>query len=359
MQKLIISSEAHDAHERYSCCIREILEHIASGKELYLSGSNKEENSINLNREELSYFSKLLDLYNKTDFLLVEPQKLKQLIKDEKDICDKIGWKERPQKINTILKRIFGYDEGFSKGKFIHLKEYNGTYIIQHSRRPPDGGTKWGAVEFIESLNVDYCVYCNEASLYHEDGNGKRSYSHSSLDHFYNKSTYPFLALTLTNLIPSCTQCNSSIKSTHKLPENALNPYEGSFHESVHFHLEDEGETKTDMLISLRKLLEKNFSINDLKISGTKNAKFADNAMAIANFFMILDRYKIINDLENDIKKIRTYSEIRDKGTLNALPIIKSEKGLFPELFYQESEINKYRFAKLFIDLCKEAGIRS
>ena len=336
MQKLIISSEAHDAHEHYSCCIKAILEYIASGNELYLS--NKEKSPINLNQDEIIYFSKLLDLYNTTDFLLAKPQHLNTLIKDEKDICNNVCWPERPQKINNILKRIFGYDEGFSKGNFIHLhKSKSNKYTIQYTQCPPDDGTEWGAVEFIKSLNVDYCVYCNEALLYHEDGKGNRSYSHSSLDHFYNKSSYPFLALTLTNLIPSCTQCNSSIKSTRELPENALNPYEGSFHESVHFHLEDD----TDMSIGLGKILNKNYSINDLKISRTRNSQFSDNAMILTDFFDILNRYKKINDLEKSVIKIATYNIFHNKLVFDSLSQIEAmEPELFPELHYKESEIS-------------------
>ena len=295
-------------------------------------------------------------MYNKTDFLLAEPQHLKTLIKEEKDIYNNIGWLERPQKINDILKRIFGYAEGFSKGNFIHLHKSKGNkYTIQYTQYPPDDNDGWGAVKFIESLNVDYCVYCNEASLYYEDGSENRSYSHSSLDHFYNKSSYPFLALTLTNLIPSCTQCNSSIKSTRELPENALNPYEGSFHESVYFHLEDD----TDMSIGLEKILNKNYSSNDLKISKTKNAQFSSKAMILSDFFDILNRYKKINDVENNIKKIAKYNKFHNQlvfGSLYQIEAMESE--LFPELHFCESDINKYRFAKLFIDLCKEFRIQ-
>ncbi|MCR5382482.1 MAG: hypothetical protein K6G44_15970 [Lentisphaeria bacterium] len=354
MQKLIISSEAHDAHECYSCCIKTILEHIASGKELFLS--SQEESPVKLNKDELKYFSKLLDLYNTMDFLLAEPQNLKTLIKEEKDICSIIGWKERTDNVNNILKSIFGYDEGFSKGKFIHLKEYNGKYIIQHSRRPPDGGTEWGAVEFIESLNVDYCVYCNEASLYYEDGNGKRSYSHSSLDHFYNKSSYPFLALTLTNLIPSCTQCNSSIKSTRELPENALNPYEGSFHESVQFHLTSDQDKNSIIL----KIISKTLTVDQLSLDEIQGNPLGKKAKTISDFFQILDRYKkyFSDTINKYIYNIYSYNHFHIEVINNMLKDNITKEKMFPEFFYDELDINKYRFEKLIIDLCKEAGIR-
>jgi hypothetical protein len=34
------------------------------------------------------------------------------------------------------------------------------------------------------------------------------------LDHFLPRSAYPYLAVSLSNLVPSCAQCNSSIKSS-------------------------------------------------------------------------------------------------------------------------------------------------
>ena len=353
MQKLIISNDTKKAHKRYSKFIQEILEHIVLGNELYLSAKNKK--PIKLFKTDLKYFSELLKLFKKTNFLLAKPQKLRQLIDDEEKIWKIVRWKKRPKKINNILRRIFEYENGFSKGKFIYLEKGNRN-IIKHSRNPPDKGSKWGAVEYIKSLNVKYCIYCNEASLYHS----LTPYKHSALDHFYNKDSYPFLALTLTNLIPSCTQCNTSIKNTREIPENALNPYEGSFHTSVQFSLEKRAETEAEMLKTLKKIRERDYSIDNLHVEKIQDAEFAENAKALADFFYIEYRYKQIEDLKKQIPKIINHNKFHNEEIYKRLPQLrKAEKKDFPEFYYNKSKINLYRFAKLYIDLCKEFGIRN
>jgi len=47
------------------------------------------------------------------------------------------------------------------------------------------------------------------------------------LDHFYPRSRYPFLGTSFYNLIPSCHQCNSSVKGAkNPLDENLTHPYD-------------------------------------------------------------------------------------------------------------------------------------
>ena len=121
MQKLIISKDTKIAHKRYSKFIQEILEHIVWGNELYLSAKKKK--PIKFFGTDLKYFSELLKLFKKTNFLLAKPQKLRQLIDDEEKIWKIVRWKKRPEKINNILRRIFEYENGFSKGKFIYLEK--------------------------------------------------------------------------------------------------------------------------------------------------------------------------------------------------------------------------------------------
>lgn len=57
--------------------------------------------------------------------------------------------------------------------------------------------------EFMESLGVTVCPYCNRNFV-----NSAKKRTMCDLDHFYNKDKYPLLAVSFYNLIPVCHSCN-------------------------------------------------------------------------------------------------------------------------------------------------------
>ncbi len=79
----------------------------------------------------------------------------------------------------------------------------------------------WGRHKVISSLNIPVCPYCNRQYItnYGEKNNEKTT---ADLDHYYPKSKYPYLALSLYNFIPSCQICNSRMKGDK---EGHLYPY--------------------------------------------------------------------------------------------------------------------------------------
>lgn len=58
-------------------------------------------------------------------------------------------------------------------------------------------------VSLLQYLNITVCPYCNRNFI-----NSRDEFLGAQLDHFYNKKTYPFLSVSLYNLIPSCSTCN-------------------------------------------------------------------------------------------------------------------------------------------------------
>ena len=59
-----------------------------------------------------------------------------------------------------------------------------------------------------------------------------------ALDHYICKSKYPFFSVNIRNLIPSCTACNSNLKSDHDfIKVKHLNPYKDSISNSHNFIL--------------------------------------------------------------------------------------------------------------------------
>lgn len=58
-------------------------------------------------------------------------------------------------------------------------------------------------VEFSKIIGIKTCPYCNAMLAINVDKKARYQ-----LDHFYPKSRYPYLSISLFNLIPSCNNCN-------------------------------------------------------------------------------------------------------------------------------------------------------
>lgn len=57
--------------------------------------------------------------------------------------------------------------------------------------------------EFVEELQVTVCPYCNRNFV-----NSTYKRTMCDLDHYYDKETYPILAVSFHNLVPVCHACN-------------------------------------------------------------------------------------------------------------------------------------------------------
>ncbi|MCT7613445.1 hypothetical protein N5U20_09520 [Aliarcobacter butzleri] len=102
---------------------------------------------------------------------------------------------------------------------------------------------------FTDNFDFRTCFYCNKDFITNFEADKK--VSTFQLDHFYDKGTYPYLALSFYNLIPSCPTCNSSkvkgSKNTFEHDSNmgkfknetciAPNDEKFDFHQKVKFKL--------------------------------------------------------------------------------------------------------------------------
>lgn len=71
----------------------------------------------------------------------------------------------------------------------------------------------WGAYALIDAIGARICPYCQLHHVNYYIPSGKKSFSlRPPLDHFFPRSNYPYLAVSLSNLIPCCSQCNSGVK---------------------------------------------------------------------------------------------------------------------------------------------------
>lgn len=149
--------------------------------------------------------------------------------------------KKRIQKqVFALLSDIFSYKK-FCDGVGWEL---SGNQLKEVKMR--ERGSKWGASEYLSFLirenNLRFCPYCNAETIFMLKGlTNSKGESLSPFDHFYPKAAFPYLGVSLCNLIPCCAHCNSSMKGD-KLPFSGRkrwpNPYEDDFNELARFKFE-------------------------------------------------------------------------------------------------------------------------
>lgn len=113
------------------------------------------------------------------------------------------------------------------------------------SEKSPSGWDAYGFTSLMKH-NVKICPYCNQNYIFtvmretenetpHGTNENKEKLFRPCIDHFYPQKQYPFLALSLYNMVPCCEVCNLRIKKGKKVPINTLTPYEFSLDENFSF----------------------------------------------------------------------------------------------------------------------------
>lgn len=116
--------------------------------------------------------------------ILLPPEQMKKLVTI---ITERLNQRLIPQ---TAVEK---YDFQRLKAVYTEGKGLMGNYINQQKV----------SVSLLQYLNITVCPYCNRNFI-----NSRDQLLGAQLDHFYNKKTFPFLAVSLYNLIPSCSTCN-------------------------------------------------------------------------------------------------------------------------------------------------------
>lgn len=227
MKKLpAIPDDILQEHERtYFDSIKTVLDLLSKGLNFAFRG--KYSATIKYHFQSSSgiaqYFKHVRDLFVSCRLLTASAEKLRDTV---------LNWQPPPidssecVHVSELYQKIFNYS-AFRQGK--KLVHKNGVFYWETN------ATGWGGYEFLQyhSRTVKYCPYCNADTVYaFEKGNHKKVAS--ALDHFYPQSKYPFLALSLYNLVPVCSRCNSQMKGDADMTKVA-NPYIEDMHQNVCF----------------------------------------------------------------------------------------------------------------------------
>lgn len=242
----------------------------------------------------------------------------------------------------NLLLELFNYSE-FQKGRI--LVSRNRRFYWENPSRQED---YWGGYEFLQyhSRTLTYCPYCNADTVYaFEKGNHRKVVS--ALDHFYPQKKYPFLALSLYNLVPVCSRCNSQMKGDADMTQVA-NPYIEDMHQEVFF---------------FPILSEASPSLNgQCHIAVLPREKVYDpRAKEFVRLFELENLYSsaFAGDALLCMERVRRFSPEyrRYMGSFTGVKDPRLVDVLLFGIPYDESQINKTRLGKMTLDIVERFGV--
>ncbi|MHA4046023.1 hypothetical protein [Bacillus cereus] len=234
--------------------------------------------------------------------------------------------------LNNELKAVFNYDS-FCRADNINV---------------------WCAYQLLEKINIQVCPYCNRqyiTTLYTDKGKTR-----AQLDHFFDKASYPYLGISLYNLVPSCSVCNSSLKGQKKFfASTHINPYMESFGDKYRFTFE-----LTD---NIESLITKEGKINIGFSSNKKDPRLEKKAKNNSKVFLLEQLYNEHSTIVKEtLQKHIWYSDDYVKSLLKSYPGIFNNKEEILRMVFnseiEENDFNQRPFSKLITDIAKELQIR-
>jgi len=188
---------------------------------------------------------------------------------------------------------------------------------------------------FIKKLNIQTCPYCNRNYIFNFTKKNQQETT-AQLDHFFDKSKYPYLAISIYNLIPSCNVCNQRKSSKQ---ENIFYPYEESFNDSVKF-----------------KYKYNNLSDIEIKFDIKSNKEKANNHIEIFNLEHLYNEHTdIVLEL---IQKREIYSDTYIDELTNQYPnIFKNKEDVLRLItcgYVDDKDLHKRPLSKLIKDISEQ-----
>lgn len=203
-------------------------------------------------------------------------------------------------------------------------------------------------------LNIKSCLYCN--SQYTLVINRKnKPLAKFQFDHFFPKNKYPYLSISLYNLIPSCASCNQSKSKTVFALNELVHPFHEDFHVLTQFEINDTAHIK---LLQGQLVPE-----NEIEVKLSNR-----NVLQVRNqnsFTAIESIYKRHTDIVKEIyQKAYAYRNGGKEALMhlehNGQQLFANENEIEWMLlanYKQASDINKRPLSKFMQDIAKQAGL--
>jgi hypothetical protein len=258
--------------------------------------------------------------------------------------------------------------ESFEKSKKERIKKKFEYFINQYKQKlcSTDKKSKdyyeyknerYNAYLLCKELNINVCPYCNKNYIITISDITNDIFTRPTLDHFFAKADYPFLALSLYNLIPSCHICNSHIKKSAPFHINThIHPYFDDFNKIKKFAVDKKP-------LSLLNKNDKFEIIFENKVGITKEAEVkADNHI---KDFKLTTLYNSHQDKVLELIDIsRAYNEASFENLVNefakSTQIFKNVNDIKRLLIchhVEDENIDKRPFNKLIKDISEELDL--
>jgi hypothetical protein len=211
--------------------------------------------------------------------------------------------------------------------------------------------TKYCAYTLAENLNIRTCLYCNRQYTL-TVVNKKDQITRPEFDHFFDQSTYPLLALSIYNLIPSCHICNSTLKHTKPFDlDNYVHPYVNNVCSQYRYtYLPHDVTSILGASSKLEVEIISEGQPDSAKIANSKNVFkleqiYNGHTEELTDLFDI--RYKLSERYLEELMK--TYKHLG----INREEIYKLAFGVH----YNEDDFVRRPFSKIKKDILKELGV--
>jgi uncharacterized protein (TIGR02646 family) len=281
----------------------------------------------------------------------------KKLIKNDK----KIKWEITKDTLDVLLqKKLKNFDSKISFDKLIiadfkyikSLKEYidNNQKRVELSENEKDYFlTLYGRLkksQYIKTFGVNVCLYCNRNYIFNFK-KAKSLEATGQLDHFFDKKSYPYLAISLYNLVPCCSTCNQR-KSTKQ--SDILHPFVDNFDKRAKFTL----KIKNSSFYYSTDGFEININPIDSKDTQVKNS------IDIFNLNRLYQNHQdiILELIQKDVVYNESYLDELYKKYEGTLFKNKEDlQRLISGGYIEEEQINNRPLSKLIKDITIELGI--
>lgn len=161
-------------------------------------------------------------------------------------------------------------------------------------------------------------------------------------DHFYDKSDYPYLSMSLYNLIPSCSLCNHQKRTT--LLDLRYNPYFKGISNEFHFKVVDSFQLRSGK-VGADKI--------DIKIERNARGQGIDE---LQEDLHLEEQYSRHKDIVQEIYD-KAYSETYYRNMLTCISDVEREKLLnqWMGISMNIDDIAKRPLTKFCQDILKQA----
>ena len=203
--------------------------------------------------------------------------------------------------------------------------------------------TLWCAYALCGLAKNKICPYCNQNYAFTVTGTTKDF--RPTLDHFFPKAKYPFLALSLYNLVPSCYTCNSSLKGKTDfgvIPH--LHPFD--MKSGFNFRISPKNNISFASLVTNKHTLKRHGKLVPDK---GKSDKATENSIAT---FLLEHRFELNNDSFMEFAILR--KELTEGRVRDIQKILGRSVDLPMLLGFNEHDYKNQMHGKIYRDLYRQ-----